>query len=108
MRFTSWLRGESTLRLEARDSVGPSLLEALLQGEYSTALYGAEGRVAVSSLRLVWLSLLSETALQRIASVAPCKANARPPFRPFFWGIDTIANPVDAMWVHQPGSHGKS
>lgn len=26
-----------------------------------------------------------------------CKANARPPHRPFFWGIDTTANPASAF-----------
>ena len=95
-RFTSWLRGEQMLRLHPTRSASETTLAPLLQGTYSKQLYGAEGRVPLRSLRFVWLSLLQESSLLSLTSVGVCKANARPPARPFFWGIDTIANPLDA------------
>lgn len=94
-RFTSWLRGEQWLRLQPTVSASEAILMPL-QGSYSTQLYGAEGRVPLRSLRFVWLSLLEKASLHSLTGVGVCKANARPPSRPFFWGIDTIANPVDA------------
>ena len=78
LRFTSWLRGPSpVMRLESRPAVSDAILQSLLQGEYSKALYGAEDRVEISSLRLIWLSLLDRVALERVASVGICKVASR-------------------------------
>jgi len=77
----------------------------MLQGSYSKQLYGEEGRVPLEALRVVWLSLLNRTARDALAHIGLCKANARPPRHPFFWGIDTIANPIDAMWLSKRSPH---
>ena len=39
-------------------------LAAVLQGEYSTRVYGSPGRVELSALRVLWLDLLSESSLR--------------------------------------------
>jgi hypothetical protein len=71
-----------------------------LQGNYSMQLYGATGLVDVKSLRIIWLSLLTPTALHLIRQLgALCKYSSGYPWRPFLVALDLFANPQNAMWV---------
>lgn len=90
--FSSWSRTQMPAPV---DSIAP-----FLQGDYSTRLYGSPNMVEFSSLRVVWLQLLPEGALQLIARMGGvCKYESGYPWRPFFMALDIFANPVDAMWV---------
>ena len=78
----------------------PLLDDGALQGDYSVALYGRKDRVPRTGLRLVWLSLLPQSALERLARVGICLWNAMLPSQPFFAPIDIgNANPRDSLWV---------
>ena len=77
------------------------LLSEALQDNYSMAVYGAAGRVPVADLRLLWADLLPPRALAIVMRVGVCKADSRPPSRPFYWGQDVISNPANSVWVHR-------
>ena len=72
----------------------------LLQGNYSTELYGAPDRVDASTIRLIWLQLLPDAVLRMIARLGGvCKYESGYPWRPFLASLDLSANPLDAAWV---------
>ena len=50
-------------------------------------------------LRVVFADLLPRGALRALASVGVCKAEAAPPFNPFYWGHDIKANPRNSFWI---------
>ena len=81
-------------RVTTEDWLGP-----ILQGSYSRTLYGAEGRVPLQELRLIWLDLLPRRSLELLSQVGMCKWEAKPPLQPFYFVQDMQSNPVDAMWV---------
>ena len=81
-------------RVTTEDWLGP-----ILQGSYSRQLYGAEGRVPLQELRLIWLDLLPRQSLELLSQVGMCKWEAKPPLQPFYFLQDMQSNPVDAMWV---------
>ena len=75
------------------------LLAPILQGEYSRALYGAEGRVPLQDLRIIWLNLLPRSSQRLLAKVGACKWEGKPPVQPFYFLQDMIANPIEAIWL---------
>lgn len=85
-------------------AVAAFISPAWLQGAYSTALYGAKGRVDVERLRVVWLNLLPRAALHFAAfTVGICLGGSMPPHRPFHVGRDPfMTNPIDALWITSP------
>ena len=104
--FTSWAKVASGNSEETAFYALPAqrlphtLLEPLLQDEYSVELYGSKGLVTVDSLRLVWLALLPPSALTALAQVGACRYEPRLPLQPFFTNIDRdSSNPIDAVWV---------
>ena len=75
-----------------------------LQNEYSNALYGAQGRVAMESLRLLWLQALPPAALAHVGhDIGVCLRNATPPERPFYspHGDTKGSNPRNSLWIHR-------
>lgn len=83
------------------------LLEHHLQGNYSTALYGAPGRVPLQNLNLVWLQLVSEKALLDIAATGGiCLLHSHFMFPIFYSPHNPKFDPVGAMWIRR--NYGKS
>ncbi|EOD17700.1 hypothetical protein EMIHUDRAFT_209625 [Emiliania huxleyi CCMP1516] len=71
-----------------------------IQGAYSTAVYGAPGRVDLHALRVVYLRLLSDAAVRSVARVGVCHKTARPPRQPFYWAHAVSEHsPLDTLWV---------
>ena len=90
--FTSWSRWPMPSPVEQ--------LGALLQDDYSIAVYGAPNRVDVQSLRVIWLALLPPEALRVIVRLGGlCKYESGYPWRPFLAALDLYSNPLDAAWV---------
>ena len=81
-------------RVTTEEWLGP-----ILQGSYSRTLYGAEGRVPLQELRLIWLDLLPRKSLELLSQVGMCKWEAKPPLQPFYFLQDMQSNPVDSMWL---------
>jgi hypothetical protein len=66
---------------EQRASRAAAAFGDRLQGAYSKALYGAEGRVDMKSLKLVWWGLMDETERSVVANaVGVCSQNDRDRF----------------------------
>lgn len=101
-QFTSWSKLQGNTFEPTPRNATTAALAPLLQSAYSEELYGAAGRVPMQSLRVVWLSLLPKSALEHIATVGCCRWESKPPLYPFYSTQDMLANPMDAMWVHQP------
>lgn len=95
----SFVKSSSTALQERRVVTGRVLND--LQGAYSVALYGAEGRAPdISKLRIVWMPLLSNATLLALAQVGLCHKAARPPLHPFYWSHSRINhNPRNAVWI---------
>ena len=101
--FSSWGRyadHQMPLQPVSVSRVVSDLLTPMLQDEYSERLLGARGLVDIPSLRVIWLRLLSASALARLAAVGVCSINSRPPFQPLYYGHDMVATPVDTLWIH--------
>mmetsp|Transcript_11032 Transcript_11032/g.27355 ORF Transcript_11032/g.27355 Transcript_11032/m.27355 type:complete len:161 (+) Transcript_11032:161-643(+) len=82
------------------------LLGEHLQGNYSTALYGAPGRVPLKDLKLVWLPLLSKDALRAIVEVGGiCLLHAKFLFPPFYSPHNPKFDPVGSMWIRFGASY---
>jgi len=96
-----FLASTTSLRHVAPTMVNAEMLEPFLQGNYSIALYGSPWRVNISTLRIVWLSLLPDAALISLAKMGgACRLNAEPPWQPLYFMHDVVNNPIDALWVH--------
>jgi hypothetical protein len=126
--FTSWTKAAALEPTPHNASL--AALAPLLQGAYSERLYGGANRVPLASLRLVWLAMLPETSLARIAQIGLCKWEPKPPLHeivvdivsrrgclmtagtcsgrweskppllPFYSTQDMVANPVDGGHFH--------
>ena len=74
-----------------------------LQGEYSMQLYGADGRVPLDTLKVVWMSVLSDDALRTIASGGGvCIHSANHVVPPFYIAHHHSSDPIDTMWLGIP------
>ena len=73
-------------------------LLAVLQGEYSTVLYGEPGRVDTACLQVIWTSLLSNAALQTVEAIGVCHWQPDPPHRLLFYPYSMGANPHGSLW----------
>ena len=73
-----------------------------LQGEYSMQLYGADGRVPLDTLKVVWMSVLSDDALRTIASGGGvCIHSANHVVPPFYIAHHHSSDPIDTMWLRR-------
>ena len=81
-----------------------ALLNSALQGEYSTTLYGQPGMINVSSLRIIWLSLLPPGAQHLIGRLGMCVLHTRYRELPFYYPHHVVYalrsfDPEDSAWV---------
>ena len=97
----SWPRGWHGCARRSIPSLIGELLGEHLQNSYSRLLYGRPGMVRLQELRVIFADLLPRGALRAMAAVGVCKAEASPPFNPFYWGHDVYANPRNSIWVHR-------
>ena len=107
MQYTSWslLPLSSFGAITPQATTGSPFLSLQLQRAYSHRLYNAPGLVELSTLRVVWLSLLPRAALVLLnATTGICKLDATPPFHPFFASIDLYNSPLGALWISRSGS----
>lgn len=73
-----------------------------LQGEYSMQLYGADGRVPLDTLKVVWMSALSDDALRTIASGGGvCIHSANHVVPPLYIAHHHSSDPIDTMWLRR-------
>ena len=81
----------------------PRAFAAELNSSYSAALYGSAGRVP-ANLRVVWPTLLSESARLSLNGAVACHASSsRHPPNALYFGDGAIQHQQTALWVHQPG-----
>ena len=86
-----------------RTSIG-SLISTMaydLQHEYSMRLYRRPGAIQFDHLHVLFADMLPRRTLRALESVGVCRAEAAPPFNPFYWGHDVVANPTNAIWIHR-------
>ena len=68
----------------------------------SIALYGGPGRVPIESLKLVWLQLLSDGALDAISAAGGVRLlHAKFLFPTFYSPHNPKFDPVGSMWVRR-------
>lgn len=81
-----------------------SPLAEVLTSRYSAALYGAERRVNLSSLRIVWPSLLHELGATSVlrGAVACAPQAVAPRAQPFVYQGNGMFLNHAALLVHQP------
>jgi hypothetical protein len=103
MNFSSWARDPGPFeRVEEAQWVERLLAPLDLNGSYSVHLYGQQRRLpALNELRVLWLTLLTNTSLRALASRAPpCRLQAAMPFLPTYTVRDTVfATPFDSLWL---------
>ena len=99
-RVSSWAR--LAAHDFARVAVGHNWIESFVQGNYSRLIYGAEGRVPLESLRVMWMDLLDRAGQRAVADFGVCKMQPAFPEQPLFMNIDRDTNVNGAVWVFQP------
>jgi hypothetical protein len=73
-----------------------------VQGNYSVALYGAEGRVPLKTLKIVWLPLLSTQGLRAIQTAGGiCLLHAKFTFPTFYSPHNPKFDPQGSMWLRR-------
>ena len=97
----SWPRGWQGCAKQSIPAVIGGLLGEHLQGAYSRHIYGRPGMVHLRELRVLFADLLPRAAVRALAGAGVCKAEASPPFHPFYWGHDLYANPRNSIWIHR-------
>ena len=81
-QFESWSRlALKEFKLLPSVPRRPLLDDGTLQSDYSVALYGRPSCVPTTGLRLLWLALLPEPALNALRRATICQWNAMPPFQ---------------------------
>ena len=95
-----WVAAGGCVRRPIPALVGLLLAEHL-QADYSVKIYRRPNRVRLRDLRVIFGELLPKAALRALAGVGICKSEAAPPFHPFYWGHDTLANPRHSVWIHR-------
>ena len=111
--FSSWGRSVPGAGTHYVRTAPTALPPTFLQHNYSVQLYGAPGRVEVSTLRLVWMSLLPTDAIEYVVGVGLCNGQPTMPESPFHITRDTVCSPescVDGMpfggaYVHTQCMH---
>ncbi len=97
----SWPRGWHGCARHSIPAIIGEILGEHLQGTYSRQLYRRPGLVRLRELRILFAEMLPRSALRALAAVGVCKAEASPPFHPFYWGHDIYANPRNSIWIHR-------
>ena len=104
--YSSWRLGHGRLRQESGNNNLEQLFTAL-QGAYSRSLYGGPDLVDRSQLRIIWLELLPDRALELLVKLGVCRMQGIPLIQPLFAPISYGAdiNPANAIWVGRAKAH---
>ena len=80
-----------------------ALLEPIVQGSYSVALYGAPQRTPIRHIKLVYLDRLPSSALERIKRIGGgvCLIHAKYLLMPLYVPQNPMFDLVDVAWVRQ-------
>ena len=97
----SWPRNWTGCMRRSIPTLIGGMLSEFLQTKYSIALYRRPGAVRFRDLRMLFADLLPRAGLRALADVGVCKAEAAPPYHPFYWGHDIYANPRNSIWIHR-------